>query len=188
MELKFKKLHKDAVLPKYAYPNETNGLDLVAVEVTETEDYIEYNTGIAVEIEPGFMGALLPNSRISKYDLIMCNAPGDIDPGYRGPIRVRFKKVYNLPTLFQRFCQSVIGVIANVLGNFVEFKNQNIQYKVKTYEIGDVVAQLVIIPAPVVTPIFVDELKPSMRDTGGFGSTKELGNEKHADTQSGEAR
>ena len=51
MVVKFKKVHPEAVLPAYAHPDgEDNGLDLVAVAVKETEDYIEYDTGIAVEI------------------------------------------------------------------------------------------------------------------------------------------
>ena len=36
---------------------------------------------------------------------------------------------------------------------------------------GDRIAQLVIVPLPAVTPVFVDELPPSTRGTGGFGST-----------------
>ena len=37
--------------------------------------------------------------------------------------------------------------------------------------VGDRIAQLVIVPVPAVTPVFVDELPDSTRGTGGFGST-----------------
>ena len=37
--------------------------------------------------------------------------------------------------------------------------------------VGDRIAQLVIVPLPALEPRFVDELPPSTRGTGGFGST-----------------
>jgi len=37
--------------------------------------------------------------------------------------------------------------------------------------VGDRIAQLVIVELPTVTPSFVDELPPSARGEGGFGST-----------------
>jgi dUTP pyrophosphatase len=36
---------------------------------------------------------------------------------------------------------------------------------------GDRIAQLVIVAVPDVRPVFVDELPPSTRGEGGFGST-----------------
>jgi dUTP pyrophosphatase len=37
--------------------------------------------------------------------------------------------------------------------------------------VGDRIAQLVVVPAPAVTPVFVEELPRSSRGSGGFGST-----------------
>jgi dUTP pyrophosphatase len=37
--------------------------------------------------------------------------------------------------------------------------------------VGDRIAQLVIVPLPAVTPVFVEELPGSTRGAGGFGST-----------------
>lgn len=154
MNVKFKKVHPNAVLPTYAHPDgEDNGLDLVAVSIEETEDYIEYDTGVAVEIPKGYCGFLVPNSRCSKKDLMMCNAPGVIDPGYRGTMRARYKNVFHAPTLFKKIAYSPSSAIR------------------KIFAVGDVVAQLVIVPAPQIESGWVEELTPSKRDTGGFGST-----------------
>ena len=46
-------------------------------------------TGLAVEIPPGFEGQVRPRSGLAlKHAITMPNAPGTIDPGYRGEIRV----------------------------------------------------------------------------------------------------
>lgn len=172
MIVKFKRVHPDAVLPHYAHPDgEDNGLDLVAASITETDDYIEYDTGIAVEIPKGYCGLLVPNSRCSKKDLVMCNAPGIIDPGYRGTMRARYKKVWHLPTLLRKFLQSVCALISNAFGEVAGLRAQEVKFEVKHFEVGEVVAQLVIIPAPQIEVEETDTLTPSMRDTAGFGST-----------------
>lgn len=172
MTVRFKKVHPEAVLPAYAHPDgEDNGLDLVAVGVRETEDFIEYQTGIAVEIPKGYSGLLVPNSRVSKMDLVMCNAPGIIDPGYRGEMLVRYKKIYHMPTLWQRMSRCLAVLFSNVLGTIADFKMRELSYECKAYKKGDVVAQLVIVPAPLIEPTLVEELTPSARGEAGWGST-----------------
>ena len=62
MELKFKKLQEDAVLPSYANPNDA-GLDLTAVSFTQEFDksgklVLVYHTGLSVEIPEGYMGLI----------------------------------------------------------------------------------------------------------------------------------
>lgn len=74
----FKKLSKKAVIPSYAHPTDA-GMDMVAISKTETENYIEFDTGIAVEIPEGFVGLIFPRSSISKKDLSLCNSVGVID-------------------------------------------------------------------------------------------------------------
>lgn len=168
MKVHFKKLHPAAVLPTYGHGGgEDNGLDLVAVAIKETDDYIEYDTGVAVEIPVGYMGMLIPNSRVSKYDLVMCNAPGDIDPGYRGPICVRYKNVFHAPTLWQKIANKLRAYGRGTGSIYVT----NDRVYVKAFAVGDVVAQLVIVPAPQIEPGWSEELTPSKRDAGGFGST-----------------
>ena len=50
-------------------------------------------------------------------------------------------------------------------------KPQNVNMNTKEFKVGDVVAQLVIVPAPYIEVEETDTLTPSMRDAGGFGST-----------------
>src|SRR5471030_707486 len=66
MQIRIQRIHPDAILPAYAHgPLEDSGMDLHAVE--------------DVTLEPG-----LP----LKHAITLPNAPGTIDPGYRGEIRV----------------------------------------------------------------------------------------------------
>lgn len=69
------------------------GYDLVATSREDTEMYVEYGTGLAVEIPDGFVGLLFPRSSQSKYSMILANCVGVIDSSYRGEIKARFKKV-----------------------------------------------------------------------------------------------
>lgn len=66
------------MIPSYAHPTDA-GMDMVAISKTETENYIEFDTGIAVEIPEGFVGLIFPRSSISKKDLSLCNSVGVID-------------------------------------------------------------------------------------------------------------
>lgn len=96
MSIKFKKLHENATLPSRAFPTDT-GWDITATTKTVTERYIEYGCGLSVELPLGYGLQVRPRSSISKYDLIMCNAPGSIDNEYRGEIKVRFKLMDKFP-------------------------------------------------------------------------------------------
>ena len=90
MEIKFKKIDEDAVLPSCAKEGDA-GLDLTATSKVVTDLYIEYGLGLSVEIPEGFVGLVFPRSSISKKDMMLANAVGVIDSGYRGEITARFK-------------------------------------------------------------------------------------------------
>lgn len=91
MKVKIKRLHIDSKIPEYA-KNGDCGLDLTTTGISESTDkYIEYKTGLAIEIPEGFVGLIFPRSSISKTDLILTNSVGVIDSGYRGEIKLRFK-------------------------------------------------------------------------------------------------
>lgn len=96
MELKFKKLNESAVIPSYAKLGDA-GLDLTAVSKNTVSDsdygYIEYGTGLAVKIPTGYAGLIFPRSSISNTGMILANAVGLIDSGYRGEILLRFKYI-----------------------------------------------------------------------------------------------
>lgn len=92
MNVKIKKLHKDAVIPSYAKPGDA-GMDLTAVTEFWNRDYstVTYDTGLAVEIPEGYVGLVFPRSSVSKTTLILANSVGVIDSGYRGSIMLKFK-------------------------------------------------------------------------------------------------
>ena len=90
MELKFKKLQEDAVLPSYANPNDA-GLDLTAVSFTQEFDksgklVLVYHTGLSVEIPEGHVGLIFMRSSVSQKSMSMCNAVAVIDCDYKGEI------------------------------------------------------------------------------------------------------
>ena len=92
LTVRFKKLYEDAVVPSYAKPGDA-GLDLTANNMTREENFIEYGTGIAVEIPEGYVGLVFPRSSVSKKEnFYLKNSVGVIDSGYRGEIKLRFNQ------------------------------------------------------------------------------------------------
>ncbi|HUA06003.1 MAG TPA: dUTP diphosphatase [Solirubrobacteraceae bacterium] len=90
MSLKVRRLDAGARLPSRAYPGDA-GLDLYALDeaVLEPGDRASVGTGIAVEIPDGQAGLVLPRSGLAaRHGIALVNAPGLIDAGYRGEIRV----------------------------------------------------------------------------------------------------
>lgn len=88
--LRVRRLHPAARLPTRAYEGDA-GLDLYALEPAELApgQRASLRTGIAVEIPPGQAGLVLPRSGLAaRHGVALVNAPGLIDPGYRGEVRV----------------------------------------------------------------------------------------------------
>ena len=101
-EIKVKKLHSDAVIPKYAKEGDA-AMDLTASS-RKIDSYgnIEYGTGLAMEIPKGCCGLLFPRSSVSKKNLALANSVGVIDSGYRGEIILKFRKTSDsLPTSYK---------------------------------------------------------------------------------------
>ena len=146
MEVKVKKLSKKAVIPAYAHDTDA-GLDLVATsyEYKENIDCHVYGTGLAVEIPEGYVGLIYPRSSNRKTDAYMCNHVGVIDSGYRGEVMISFKL---------RDCYP-----------------ESIPQLLKPYEVGDKVAQLIIMPYPKIEFKVVDELSSTERGERGHGSS-----------------
>lgn len=91
--IKIKKLNAmDKYMPTKAN-EEAACYDVYVNSIISVQEYIEYGLGFSTEIPPGYKGVIVPRSSISKYDLIMCNSPAQIDSDYRGEWKVRFKKV-----------------------------------------------------------------------------------------------
>lgn len=143
MEVKFKRLHPNAVLPSYAHPGEDAGLDLVCTEISSNYEYDYYKIGLSVEIPIGYVGLLFPRSSNCKKDLLLSNSVGVVDSGYRGEIELRYRKI----------------------------STNKYPEVLKLYSVGDKVGQLLILPYPTIEPIEVEELTESKRGEGGYGST-----------------
>ena len=136
MKINIKKLHPDAVIPKYAKRGDA-GLDLTAVDVVADGSTLTYKTGLAIEIPSWHVGLLFPRSSVYKTGQTLTNCVGVIDSGYRGEIMLKY----------------------------------TLSPYAKEYQIGDRVGQLVIMPYPKIDFVEVDELIPSDRGQGGYGST-----------------
>jgi len=143
LDVKFKKLSPNAVTPCYAKPGDA-GMDITAIahKIDTTHNFIEYYTGLAVEIPAGHVGLLFPRSSVSKTDISLANCVGVVDSGYRGEITFRYK-----------------------------FPKKNYFASLKRYQDGDRVGQLLILPYPEVNMIQADDLTETDRGTGGYGST-----------------
>jgi dUTP pyrophosphatase len=90
MNLNVARLDERARLPTRAHPGDA-GLDLYALEAATLEpgERASVATGIAVEIAPGHAGLVLPRSGLAqRHGISVVNAPGLIDAGYRGELRV----------------------------------------------------------------------------------------------------
>ncbi len=142
MQISVRRLHPDAVLPSLAHEGDA-GCDLVAVAsvtLAAGGGRAMVPTGFAMALPAGTAGFVLPRSGLaSRHGITCANAPGLIDAGYRGEVKVA---LVNLdPT-----------------NDYV-------------VQVGDRIAQLVVLPVPTVTFLEVDELDASERGEGGFGSS-----------------
>jgi dUTP pyrophosphatase len=90
LDLPVVRLHPQAVLPTYAHDGDA-GLDLTAVETRTLHpgERAAVGTGLAVAVPPGWVGLVHPRSgRALREGLTVANAPGTIDAGYRGELKV----------------------------------------------------------------------------------------------------
>jgi dUTP pyrophosphatase len=90
IELPIRRLHADAVVPGRAYAGDA-GLDLAACEHVDLAagERATVGTGLAVAIPEGYAGFVQPRSGLAaKHGITIVNAPGLIDSGYRGELKV----------------------------------------------------------------------------------------------------
>jgi len=90
MELRVERLKPEATLPTRAHPGDA-GLDLYACEAAHIGPGERWSVGagLAVEIPEGHAGLVLPRSGLAmRHGIALVNAPGLIDAGYRGEVRV----------------------------------------------------------------------------------------------------
>jgi dUTP pyrophosphatase len=147
IELKFKKLHPDAHLPK-RWSEESVGYDLHAFCLSETGRPIKQlipphatrniSTGLLIEPPPGHFIMVCSRSGLAKLSVMVANAPGIIDPDYRGEIKVL---IYN--------------------GSFQSYYVSH----------EDRIAQIVVVPVTPISVVEADALSETGRGEKGFGST-----------------
>lgn len=142
MEVRIKKLNKEAIIPKYA-TNKSAGADLCACIdkeiVVKPLSQVTINTGLAIEIPDGYVGLIFPRSGLStKKGLALANKVGVIDSDYRGEWLI------------------------------VLYNQSNQEQVIKPQER---IAQFVVMPYSKAEFIITDELSITERNTGGFGST-----------------
>ena len=130
--------------PAYKHDNDA-GFDLYSNEDVRIEpnETTLVDVGLRVDIPSGFEGQIRLRSSYSKLGIVIPNAPGTIDSGYKGPVMVAVRNLNALQPFIiekgERFAQMVIGKIPSVILNPVD---KDTFFKEKT-----------------------------SRDEGGFGST-----------------
>jgi dUTP pyrophosphatase len=91
MRISVQRLHPDAVLPRIVHEGDA-GCDLVSVEevvLAKAGGRAMVATGFAIEIPQGYGGFVLPRSGLAaRFGITCLNAPGLIDAGYRGEVKV----------------------------------------------------------------------------------------------------
>ena len=141
MDVKIKKLCDTAVVPKYAKDGDA-GLDLTATSYEFYRNNDNHVYGTGLAIE--------------------------IPKGYVGLI---FPRSSNRKT--DAYLTNHVGVIdSGCRGEImITFKNRDLYNKEVPYQVGDRIAQLIIIPYPSINLVEVDELSDTERGEGGHGST-----------------
>ena len=142
MRIRVKKLHPDAIIPKYAKSGDA-GMDIHTIDRGEADQYgnMVYKTGLAFEIPDGHVGLIYPRSSVSKTPHSLRNHVGVIDSGYRGEIIFKFGWV------------------------------ESSSIEAQVYDKGDRIGQIMIMPYPKVEFVESDELNETDRGSRGFGST-----------------
>ena len=94
--------------------------------------------------------------------MLLCNSVGLIDSNYRGEILVRFSRTVSIE-------QFKVEKISRDTDR--SFTQEIYNSTFDSYDIGDRIAQLVILPYPQIEMIEVENISDSERGDGGFGST-----------------
>jgi dUTP pyrophosphatase len=120
IDVAVRRLRPDARLPAQAYEGDA-GLDLAACEraVLAPGERATVPTGIAIELPEGHAGYVVPRSGLAAaHGIGVVNAPGLVDAGYRGEIRVVLLNTDARETFVvepgMRVAQLVIAPVASV--------------------------------------------------------------------------
>lgn len=102
MQLKVKKLNKDAKLPTHGHPGDA-GMDFYTLEevVFPAGKQTRVHTGIAIEIPEGYVGLIWDKSSIS-FNFGLKVVGGVIDAGYRGEIIMNFLNITDKEVVIEK--------------------------------------------------------------------------------------
>ncbi|MET8862691.1 dUTP diphosphatase [Nonomuraea sp. NPDC004580] len=90
VEVLIQRLDAELPMPSYAHAGDA-GADLYAVEDVELQpgERAVVGTGVAIALPDGYAAFVHPRSGLAaKHGVTLVNAPGTVDAGYRGEIRV----------------------------------------------------------------------------------------------------
>lgn len=165
LNVKIKRLHSDAVIPKYAHAGDS-GFDLVAIDdvVVEPGSTVKVPTGLAFEIPEGYELQIRPRSGITSKTKLRVQI-GTVDAGYRAEVSVI------VDNTAENAYENVAQYLTHVDG--IDYRTSGDLYPNDTYLIrkGDRIAQGVIAPVAHATFSEVDKLEESDRGANGFGSS-----------------
>ena len=85
-----RRIDSDVAIPAYAHPGDA-GADLVStVDLTlQAGERAMVPTGISIALPDGFVAFVHPRSGLAaRFGVSIVNAPGTIDAGYRGEVKV----------------------------------------------------------------------------------------------------
>ena len=155
MNILFKKLNENAVIPFQKHKGEDACYDLIATSCKYNPKYdrFEYGLGFATEFTPDWEAEIRPRSTNTKKDVYIPNAPGTIDSNYRGEWFVMFK--HRVP--FDILCPTGDREL-----NILEMENDLAPYKV-----GEAIAQVKFNRVEQANWIVVDELTDTSRGADG---------------------
>ena len=189
IEIKVKKLHPDAEVPKYMSVDEDGNVLAVGMDVKsvsrewnpEINTWI-YHTGLAFELPLGYAMLITPRSSNRKTDYYIPNTPGILDPGFGEELLINFKRRSDekdhkmICELAEKVNAIETAFINHYHGSFLGGQLRGISRMYEhascipdaPYEVGDRCAQIFIILYPLINFIETDEIASKR---SGFGST-----------------
>ncbi|MEK2479456.1 MULTISPECIES: dUTP diphosphatase [Streptomyces] len=90
VDVLLRRLDPDVPVPSYAHPGDA-GVDLVTTEAAELApgERTVLPTGVSIALPDGYAAFVHPRSGLAaRCGLALVNAPGTVDAGYRGEIKV----------------------------------------------------------------------------------------------------
>lgn len=164
MEIGFKRLSENAVLPTKANPTDS-GLDLYAaadVIIAPGETKV-IPTDLAIELPSGYEAVVRPRSGITSKTKLRVQL-GTIDNEYKGNIGVIVDNIANFAgtTLFVRLLNGKATK---------QFEPEHFDKGTYLIRKGDKIAQLVVQPIPQTVAVEIAELSDGERGGNGFGSS-----------------